>query len=179
MDAATLAIVGRDEELALVGAFLEAPDELPRGLLLEGEAGIGKSTVWRHGVEHARGKSFRILETRPSESETALSFAGLGDLLADAAHGILPELPPPQKRALEVALLLRDPGGAPSEHVAAMGVRIRITCYMKLLLDGLEEDAALEMLARDGGQLSPLELDEARKGLRHHLANLRSEASAT
>lgn len=116
MDAATLAIVGRDEELALVGAFLEAPDELPRGLLLEGEAGIGKSTVWRHGVKHARGKGFRILETRPSESETALSFAGLGDLLADAAHGILPELPPPQKRALEVALLLRDPGGAPPDQ---------------------------------------------------------------
>jgi DNA-binding CsgD family transcriptional regulator len=115
MEAAALAIVGRDEELSLVAAFLEAPDELPAALLLEGEAGIGKSTVWRQGVELARGNGFLVLETRPSESETALSFAGLGDLLGEAANDVLPELPPPQKRALEVALLLRDPGGAPPD----------------------------------------------------------------
>lgn len=115
MEAAALAIVGRDEELSLVEAFLEAPDELPAALLLEGEAGIGKSTVWRHGVELARGNGFRVLETRPSESETALSFAGLGDLLGESADDVLPELPPPQERALEVALLLRDPGGAPPD----------------------------------------------------------------
>ncbi|MEX0817837.1 MAG: AAA family ATPase [Gaiellales bacterium] len=112
MDAATSAIVGRDEELSLVAAFLEAPAQLPAALLLEGEAGIGKSTVWRHCVELARGNGFRVLETRPSESETALSFAGLGDLLGEAADEVLPKLPPPQARALEIALLLRDPGGA-------------------------------------------------------------------
>jgi DNA-binding CsgD family transcriptional regulator len=116
MEAAALAIVGRDEELSLVAAFLEAPDELPAALLLEGEAGIGKSTVWRHGVELARGNGFRILETRPSESETALSFAGLGDLLGEAADDVLPELPPPQEEALAVALLLRDPGGSPPDQ---------------------------------------------------------------
>jgi DNA-binding CsgD family transcriptional regulator len=115
METAALAIVGRDEELALVAAFLEAPDELPGGLLLEGEAGIGKSTVWREGVELARANGFLILETRPSESETALSFAGLGDLLGEVANDVLADLPPPQKRALEVALLLREPGGAPPD----------------------------------------------------------------
>ena len=116
MHAATSAIVGRDEELSLVAAFLEAPAQLPAALLLEGEAGIGKSTVWRHGVELARANGFRVLETRPSESETALSFAGLGDLLGEAAYEVLPELPPPQARALEIALLLRDPGGAPPDQ---------------------------------------------------------------
>lgn len=116
MEAAALAIVGRDEELSLVAAFLEAPDELPAALLLEGEAGIGKSTVWRQGVELARGNGFLVLETRPSESETALSFAGLGDLLGEATADVLPELPPPQEQALAVALLLRDPGGAPPDQ---------------------------------------------------------------
>jgi hypothetical protein len=115
VEAPALAIVGRNEELSLVAAFLEAPAQLPAALLLEGEAGIGKSTVWRHGVELARANGFRVVETRPSESETALSFAGLGDLLGDAAAEVLPELPPPQKGALEVALLLRDPGGAPPD----------------------------------------------------------------
>src|ERR687892_2307762 len=110
MEAASIAIVGRDEELSLVAAFLEAPHELPAALLVEGEAGIGKSTVWRHGIELARGNGFRVLETRPTESETTLSFAGLGDLLGEAGNYVTSELPPPQRRALEGALLLREPG---------------------------------------------------------------------
>ena len=39
-------MIGREREIAVVLAFL---DSIPRGsqaLLLEGEAGIGKSTVW-------------------------------------------------------------------------------------------------------------------------------------
>ena len=116
MEASPLAIVGRDEELSLVTAFLEAPNGLAAALVLEGEAGIGKSTLWRHGIDVARENGFHVLETRPSQSETALSFAGLGDLLGEAADDLLPELPPPQARALEVALLLRDPGGAPPDQ---------------------------------------------------------------
>jgi hypothetical protein len=116
MEALPGAIVGRDEELSLVAAFLGAPDERSAALVLEGEAGIGKSTVWRHGVDVARGNGFHVLEARPSESETALSFAGLGDLLGEAADDVLLQLPPPQARALEVALLLRDPGVAPADQ---------------------------------------------------------------
>jgi DNA-binding CsgD family transcriptional regulator len=115
MEAAALPIVGRDEELLLVVAFLQEPNDLPGALVLEGEAGIGKSTVWRHGIEVARGYGFRVLETRPSQSETNLSFAGLGDLLGEAAGDLMPELPPPQARALEVALLLSEPGAAPPD----------------------------------------------------------------
>ena len=118
MEAATVAIVGRDEELSLVAAFLVAPAQLPAALLLDGEAGIGKSTILRHGVELARANGFRVVETRPSQSETALSFAGLGDLFGEAADDVLPELPPPQVRALEIALLLRDPGSAPPDRRA-------------------------------------------------------------
>src|SRR5262245_46427420 len=77
--------------------------------------------------------------------------------------------------AAAIRAAIRDPGDAPSDQVAALVVRIRITSYMMLLLDGLEEDAALEMLARDGSQLSPLELDQARRSHRHHLASLCSE----
>jgi DNA-binding CsgD family transcriptional regulator len=116
VEAATLAIVGRDEELALVSAFLETPGQLPAGLLLEGEAGIGKSTVWRRALDVARANGFHVLETRPSQSETALSFAGLGDLLAEAIDQFRAELPPPQARALEIALLLRDPGRTPPDQ---------------------------------------------------------------
>ncbi len=37
-------------------AFLDRPVEAPAGFVLEGEAGIGKSTLWLAGVEHARAR---------------------------------------------------------------------------------------------------------------------------
>jgi hypothetical protein len=39
-------VVGREQELAAVGQFLEGHG-LPSILLIEGEAGIGKTTLWR------------------------------------------------------------------------------------------------------------------------------------
>jgi DNA-binding CsgD family transcriptional regulator len=142
MDAATSAIVGRDEELALIAAFLEAPAQLPAALLLEGEAGIGKSTAWRHGIELAGANGFRVVETRPSERETALSFAGLGDLLGDTADEVVPELPPPQARALEIALLLRNPGRARPDQrgvsTAFLGA-LRVLAHRQSLLIAVDD----------------------------------------
>src|SRR5215218_6969184 len=50
---ATSEIVGREREIAAVMSFLEAVERGPRALVLEGEAGVGKSTVWLEGVESA------------------------------------------------------------------------------------------------------------------------------
>lgn len=158
MEAATLAIVGRDEELALVAAFFETP-ALPGALLLEGEAGIGKSTVWRSGVELARVGGFRILETRASESETAFSFTGLGDLLGAAMHDVGAELPTPQLRALEIAMLLRESGDVPPDQrgvsTAFLGALLVLASRRPLLVavDDLHwldrpSSAALEFAAR-------------------------------
>lgn len=54
----------------------------------------------------------------PAGSEATLSFAALGDLLDGVLDQELPGLPPPQRRALEVALLLADPVGSPPEQRA-------------------------------------------------------------
>jgi len=43
-------VVGREQELGSIRAFLDRPPEGPAAILLEGEAGIGKSTLWRAGV---------------------------------------------------------------------------------------------------------------------------------
>ena len=119
-------VVGRDRELAAVAAFLDAVRSGPCGLVLEGVAGIGKTTVWSAGVALAAGRSYTVLPARPAESEATLSFAALGDLLDGVLDRALPELPPPQRRALEVALLRADPGGSPPEQravaVAFLGV---------------------------------------------------------
>lgn len=51
----------------------------------------------------------------PAEAERQLSFVGLGDLLGPGLGEALEALPAPLRRALEVALLLRDPVGAHPE----------------------------------------------------------------
>lgn len=62
-------IVGRDDELRAIEAFLaDAPVALsaPSALVLVGEPGIGKSTLWRRGVELAAERGFRALVARPA-----------------------------------------------------------------------------------------------------------------
>jgi DNA-binding CsgD family transcriptional regulator len=103
-----LEIVGRDEELAVVAGFLADKASLPRVLLIEGEPGIGKTTVWRQVLEEGRAAGYRVLSTRPGRSDAHLAFAGLTDLLAGSLDDVLPPLPPPQARALRVALLLEE-----------------------------------------------------------------------
>jgi predicted ATPase len=56
-------IVGRDEELASLHLFINEASEEPAALVLEGEAGIGKSTLWEAGVEHARTQGVKVLSS--------------------------------------------------------------------------------------------------------------------
>src|SRR4051812_9825705 len=107
-------IVGREAELAALKAFVEQAEEGPAALVLEGEPGIGKSTLWLAGVEHARGQGMRVLSSRPAEAERGLAHAGLGDLFEDVLDDVLPALSAPRRRALEVALLVDD--GPPPEE---------------------------------------------------------------
>jgi hypothetical protein len=99
-------MVGRDREMAAVAALLDAVPLGPCGLVLEGAAGIGKTTVWRAGAAQAVGRSYTVLSCRPAESEATLSFAALGDLLDGILDRALPDLSPPQRRALEVVPIL-------------------------------------------------------------------------
>jgi DNA-binding CsgD family transcriptional regulator len=105
-------IVGRDEELAVVAGFLADTESLPWMLVIEGEPGIGKTTLWRRAIEEGRAAGYRVLTTRPGRSEAQLAFAGLTDLLEDVLDDLLPALAPPQARALRIALLLEEAGSA-------------------------------------------------------------------
>jgi DNA-binding CsgD family transcriptional regulator len=87
-------------------------------LVLCGEPGIGKSTLWEAGVEVARSRGFVTLCARASEAEAQLSFAGLADVLESVNQDLLAELPAPQLHALEVAVQ-RAPGSvSPPEPLA-------------------------------------------------------------
>src|SRR5438046_2931978 len=101
-------IVGREQELASLHAFIDQAGGSPGALVLEGEAGIGKSTLWLAGVEHARAQGLRVLSSRPAEAERGLAHVGLGDLFEDVLDEVLPALSVPRRRALEGALLLEE-----------------------------------------------------------------------
>ncbi len=123
----------REEELASVHAFVSDAGGGPAALVLEGDAGIGKSTVWLAGVEHARALGIRVLSSRPAEAEHGLAHVGLGDLLEDVLDDVLPALPVPRRRALEVALLREEAADRVDPRALGMAVR-----------------GALQLLAADG-----------------------------
>ena len=102
-------IVGRDRELEALTRFLAGAPSAPTAVVLQGEAGIGKTTLLNAGIDAAASRGFRVLAAGPAAAETQLVFAGLGDLLGDGVHDVLPDLPPAQRRALEVAVLLAEP----------------------------------------------------------------------
>ncbi len=97
-----------------------------RMLLLVGEAGIGKTTLWEAGVADAAASDWRVLVARPGAAEEGLGFSALGDLLDGIGAESLAELPPPQRQALEVALLRAEPEGPPPQPrtiaVATLGL---------------------------------------------------------
>ncbi|HEY7148862.1 MAG TPA: AAA family ATPase [Gaiellaceae bacterium] len=120
----TRQIVGREDELASICAFVDQAEGGSAALVLEGEAGIGKSTLWLEGVEHARTAGIRILSSRPAQAERGLAQSGLGDLLEGVLDDVLPALEPPRRRALEVALLLEEPDDDPVDS-RALAVAVR------------------------------------------------------
>ena len=123
---------------------------------------------------------------------TQLSFVALGDLLADAVDEVLPALPGPQAKALEVALLLGEADGSPPHQRAialaflgALRVLARAgpvavavddiqwldrssAFVLEFALRRLGEDALAFLLAlRDEGATSlPLDLERALTGER-------------
>jgi DNA-binding CsgD family transcriptional regulator len=116
-------VVGRDAELAALRDFLAGISDGAALFVLEGEAGMGKTTLWRATVEQATDEDVRTLQAQPAESEAELSFAGLGDLLDPMLDEALAPLPPGQRSALARALVLEDVEGTPPD-AHAVGVAL-------------------------------------------------------
>jgi DNA-binding CsgD family transcriptional regulator len=111
-------VIGRESELAILNSFLDSIPTGPSALVLSGDPGIGKTTVWREGLAGAQLRRYRTLSCSPVEAETRLSYAALGDLLDSILEGALPTVPEPQRQALEVALLRIPRSGARADQRA-------------------------------------------------------------
>jgi DNA-binding CsgD family transcriptional regulator len=108
-------IVGREAERSLLSSFLDRLAQEPSMLLIEGDPGIGKTILWTEAVGEARSRGCRVLTSSPTEAESRLSFVGLGDLMEGVPEALLDELPRPQRRSLDIALLRREPRGSPPD----------------------------------------------------------------
>jgi DNA-binding CsgD family transcriptional regulator len=115
--------VARERETAAVSALLTTAAAEPSGLVITGEAGIGKTTLWLSGRQEALTRGFRVLGTRGDPAEVSLAFAALGDLLSDVEQAVIDLLPPVQQGALNRILMRGDSGPAGDEHAAAAAFR--------------------------------------------------------
>ena len=106
--------LGRDAELGRIEAWL-AVGSGPAGpqlvLVIEGEPGIGKTTLWAEATGRARDAGWHVLSCRPAASDAGLPHVGLADLLRSIPDDAFARLPAPQRRALGVALLREEAGG--------------------------------------------------------------------
>ncbi len=144
----------RPAEFATVNAFVTG-DHHPSALLIEGAAGIGKSTLWGAAVSSAMTDGRLVLAVRPAESEARMSFASLADLLEPVADTLLPKLEAPQRAVLEVALLRRLPPPVPPnerEIGAAVLAALRQLADQSTVVVAIDDvqwldDASAEVLA--------------------------------
>lgn len=104
--------IGRDAEREVATTFVAAAVGGAAVLEIEGDAGIGKTTLLRFTVESARLAGSRVLECGLTEAESAMSFAGLTDLLRTVSPAEIDQLPAPQRHALSVATLRESPADA-------------------------------------------------------------------
>ncbi len=109
-------VVGREMELTAIGRFLEGLRSGSATLLIQGTAGIGKTTILQTAMQRAEELGARILFSRPGPSETRLTYAGLLDLLEAVEEDVFAALPLPQRRALDAALLRAEPEGPSADQ---------------------------------------------------------------
>ncbi|MDP9074072.1 MAG: AAA family ATPase, partial [Actinomycetota bacterium] len=116
-------VFGRERELDAVGSFLSAVGGPSASLVMEGPAGIGKSTIWAEAVTRANSEGRVTRTCRCAAADAAWAFSGLGDLLEGIPEGVLAALPNVQRQALSAALLLDSTTVvAPGDRVVAVGV---------------------------------------------------------
>jgi DNA-binding CsgD family transcriptional regulator len=123
-------ILGRQGELSAIEAFLDQASRGTAVLVLQGEAGIGKTTLWQAGVRGAEAQGRSLLVARAVRTEAGLPYVALADLLASVDDDLVGLLPAPQSQALETALLRR---AAPEGELDPRAVAVAFLGILRLV----------------------------------------------
>lgn len=129
-------IVGRARERAAVAALVADSRPLPSALILEGEAGIGKTTLWLEGLAAARRAGWWVVSARPAEAEMSLAYGALGDMLdGTVVSETAADLEPRQRIALEAALRRGTAQPAGDAPVDALALGLAVVAVLRQLAD--------------------------------------------
>jgi DNA-binding CsgD family transcriptional regulator/tetratricopeptide (TPR) repeat protein len=160
-------LLERTAELAAVDWLVSAADDGPAALVLDGEAGIGKTALWEHGIARGLRCGHEVLCVRVRPADAALPFLGLAELLDPIADGVLCSLSPPLAAALEV-LVFREPQAAPSERrtvLTAVARALTAQAAQKTTIVAIDDLQWLDSDSTDALQFAIHRLGRARVGL--------------
>ncbi len=95
-------LIGREDELRTVREIVGGAADAGGALLILGDPGIGKTALLRAATARADDAGMRVLTTTGVQTEAALPFAALHQLLRPVLAEV-GKLPPPQRKALMAA----------------------------------------------------------------------------
>lgn len=138
--------VGRQADEQAVTEFFDGIARAPTALVIEGDPGIGKTTLWLEALDRARERGFTVLSSRAARAESVLAYAALADLLDDVDESVWADLPAPQQQSLDAALLREREHAGPSDAravaAAFVGVLDRLAArsegYVLLAIDDVQ-----------------------------------------
>ena len=141
-------VISRSAEFRAVSEFLLSAELQPTGLVIEGDAGIGKTTIWLAAVGLARDRGFRVFSARAGQAESVLAYAAVADLLGDVDPAVLAALPDVQRLAVDRVLLrASSEGPATDQRVVAAA--------FAAVLDRLSAEAPVVVAIDDAQWLDP------------------------
>ena len=147
-------LLSRQVELRAIHEFLQSAAERTSGLVIEGEAGIGKTTLWLAAQDDARARGFEVLSARVGETESVLAYAAVADLLGDLDPAILAKLPDVQRLAVDRVLLRASSTEGPETDqrvvAAAFTAAVEHVAVEKPLLLAIDNVQWLDTSSQDG-----------------------------
>jgi DNA-binding NarL/FixJ family response regulator len=97
-----------------------------RALVIEGETGIGKTTLWLQALESARSLGFHVLLATGAVAESVLAYSALADLLSGVDAVIFDGLPYSQRVAVDRVLLRSNENSAATDQYAVASAFLSI-----------------------------------------------------